>query len=58
MASERADAPALERAADAGVRTAVFPLAAFPDRPARGSSSPTGYRNEAELVVLAATWRC
>jgi phosphoribosylglycinamide formyltransferase 1 len=54
VASDRADAPALERAADAGVRTAIFPLAAFPDRPARDSSIADWLQEcGAELVVLA-----
>jgi phosphoribosylglycinamide formyltransferase-1 len=54
VASDRADAPALERAADAGVRTAIFPLPAFPDRPARDSSIADWLQEcGAELVVLA-----
>jgi phosphoribosylglycinamide formyltransferase-1 len=54
VASDRVNAPALERAADAGVRTAVFPLAAFPDRPARDSSIADWLQEcGAELIVLA-----
>ena len=54
VASDRADAPALERAAGAGVRNAVFPLAAFPDRLARDSAIAEWLQEcGVELVVLA-----
>ena len=54
VASDRPDAPALERARRAGVPTAVFPLADFPDRAARDVAMAAwlGERG-ARLVVLA-----
>lgn len=54
VASDRPDAPALQRARDAGVPTSVFPRSAFPDRAARDAA--IGHWLEAqgvELVVLA-----
>jgi phosphoribosylglycinamide formyltransferase 1 len=54
VASDRAAATALERAADAGVPSAVFPLAEFPDRPARDSAIADWlHERGAQLVVLA-----
>ncbi|MEA2234489.1 MAG: phosphoribosylglycinamide formyltransferase 1 [Solirubrobacteraceae bacterium] len=54
VASDRADASALERAASAGVPTAVFALAGFPDRPARDAAIADWLTQRgAELVVLA-----
>jgi phosphoribosylglycinamide formyltransferase-1 len=54
VASDRADASALERAASAGVSTAVFALAEFPDRPARDAAIADWLTQRgAELVVLA-----
>jgi phosphoribosylglycinamide formyltransferase-1 len=54
VASDRADASALERAASAGVPTAVFALAEFPDRPARDAAIADWLTQRgAELVVLA-----
>jgi phosphoribosylglycinamide formyltransferase-1 len=54
VASDRADAQALRRARDAGVDTAVFPLADFSDRPGRDAAI-AGWlaEREVELVVLA-----
>jgi len=54
VASDRADAPALERARAAGVPTEVFALAAFPDRTSR-DLAVAGWLAErgVELVVLA-----
>ena len=54
VASDRADATALRRAADAGVPTAVFALAEHADRPARdGAIADWLARHDVELVVLA-----
>jgi phosphoribosylglycinamide formyltransferase 1 len=54
VASDRPDASALERAAGAGVQTAVFPLAEFPDRPARDAAIADWLTQRgADLVVLA-----
>ena len=54
VASDRADAIVLERAEDAGVATAVFPLAEFPDRSARdGAIADWLHERGAQLVVLA-----
>lgn len=54
VASDRADASALERAQNASVQTAIFPLAEFPDRQARDGAI-AGWLQErgAQLVVLA-----
>lgn len=54
VASDRADAYALQRAAGAGVETAVFGLADHPDRPARDAAI-AGWLAERDvaLVVLA-----
>jgi phosphoribosylglycinamide formyltransferase-1 len=54
VVSDRADARALRRAQDAGVQTAVFPLADYPDRPARdGAIAGWLAERDVELVVLA-----
>ncbi len=54
VASDRADAHALERARDAGVETAVFALADHADRPARdGAIADWLASHDVELVVLA-----
>ena len=54
VASDRPGATALRRAADAGVATAVFPLAEHADRPARdGAIADWLAEHEVELVVLA-----
>jgi phosphoribosylglycinamide formyltransferase-1 len=54
VASDRADASALERAVSAGVPTAVFALAEFRDRPARDAAIADWLTQRgAELVVLA-----
>ena len=52
--SNRADAMALDRAREAGVETAVFDAAEFPDRPARDRAM-AGYLKQrgVQLVVLA-----
>ncbi|MDQ3607879.1 MAG: phosphoribosylglycinamide formyltransferase [Actinomycetota bacterium] len=54
VASDRPDAPALRRAVDAGVATATFAHAAFPDRAARDEAM-AGWLAEqgARAVVLA-----
>ena len=54
VGANRARARALERAAERGVPTAVFPLADYPDREARDAAM-AGWLQErgAELVVLA-----
>jgi len=54
VASDRADARALQRAREAGVATAVFALGDFADRPARDDAI-AGWLAErgVELVVLA-----
>lgn len=54
VASDRPDAPALERARARGVPTAVFPRAEFPDRPARdGAMADWLVGRGARAVVLA-----
>lgn len=54
VAANRADAPALERARAAGVPTAAFPLAEFPDRDARDEAMAGWLAGrEVELVVCA-----
>jgi phosphoribosylglycinamide formyltransferase-1 len=54
VASDRADAHALQRARDAGVDTAVFPLPDYADRPARdGAIAAWLAERDVELVVLA-----
>jgi phosphoribosylglycinamide formyltransferase-1 len=54
VASDRADAPALRRAQDAGVETAVFALTDYADRPARdGAIADWLAAHDVELVVLA-----
>jgi phosphoribosylglycinamide formyltransferase-1 len=54
VASDRADAQALTRARDAGVETAVFAIADYPDRPARdGAIADWLAGHDVELVVLA-----
>jgi phosphoribosylglycinamide formyltransferase-1 len=53
-ASNRPDAVALKRAADAGVATEVFPLEAYADRPARDRAMGDWLvARGAELIVLA-----
>jgi phosphoribosylglycinamide formyltransferase 1 len=54
VASDQPGAPALDRAKNAGVPTAEFPLAEHPDRPARDAAI-AGFlaAHDAELVVLA-----
>lgn len=54
VASDRADAAALERARAAGVATEVFPSASFPDRVSRDESMAGWLASQGvELVVLA-----
>jgi phosphoribosylglycinamide formyltransferase-1 len=54
VASDRADAQALQRARDASVEHAVFPLAGYPDRPARdGAIADWLAAHDVQLVVLA-----
>lgn len=54
VASDKPDARALARAADAGVETAVFERASFADRAARdGAMADWLHARAAELVVLA-----
>jgi phosphoribosylglycinamide formyltransferase 1 len=54
VASDRIDAPALERARGAGVPTATFPIQDFADRPARDLAIAGWLVSQgAELVVLA-----
>ena len=54
VASDKADAPALERAAASGVPTAVFPLAEHADRTARDDAMADFLAGHGiELVVLA-----
>ena len=54
VASDRADAQALQRARDAGVEHAAFPLAGYPDRPARDSAIADWLAaHDVQLVVLA-----
>jgi phosphoribosylglycinamide formyltransferase-1 len=54
VASDRSDAHALQRARDAGVDTAVFPLGGYADRPARdGAIAAWLAGHDVELVVLA-----
>ena len=54
VASDRADARALERARQAGVPSATFPLADFPDRAARDAALADWLAGrDVQLVVLA-----
>jgi phosphoribosylglycinamide formyltransferase 1 len=54
VGTDQPGAPALERAARAGVPTAEFPLAAYPDRAARDSATADFLAEHGvELVVLA-----
>lgn len=54
VASDKPAAVALERARDAGIETAVFPLADHPDRDARdGAIAAWLLERDVELVVLA-----
>jgi phosphoribosylglycinamide formyltransferase 1 len=54
VASDKPDAPALERARGAGIATAVFAGSDFADRPARDRAMRDWLRsNDVELVVLA-----
>jgi phosphoribosylglycinamide formyltransferase 1 len=54
VASDKADAQALERAAAAGVPSAAFPLADHPDRATRDTTMATFLESHGvELVVLA-----
>jgi phosphoribosylglycinamide formyltransferase-1 len=54
VASDRAAAPALERAREAGIQTEVFPLAAHADRSARDMAIADWMaEHDAELIVLA-----
>ena len=54
VASDKADAGALERARRAGVPTSVFPRTAFPDREARDAAIAAWLEAQGvELVVLA-----
>jgi phosphoribosylglycinamide formyltransferase-1 len=54
VASDKPDAPALDRAQAAGVLVEVFPLDAFADRPARDLAMADWLASHgAELVVLA-----
>jgi phosphoribosylglycinamide formyltransferase-1 len=54
VASDRADAQALQRARDAGVEHAVFAIADYPDRPARdGAIADWLAGQDVQLVVLA-----
>jgi phosphoribosylglycinamide formyltransferase 1 len=54
VASNKADARALERAQDAGVETGVFPASEFPDREKRDEAMATWLEErDVQLVVLA-----
>lgn len=54
VASDKPAARALQRAADAGIQTAVFPLADFDDRAARDAAIAAWLREQgAGLIVLA-----
>jgi phosphoribosylglycinamide formyltransferase-1 len=54
VASDKADAHALERARERDVPTAVFPLDDYPDRPARDAAIADWLaEHDVELVVLA-----
>jgi phosphoribosylglycinamide formyltransferase-1 len=54
VGSDKADAPALERAAAAGVPSATFPLADYADRAERDAAMATFLESHGvELVVLA-----
>jgi phosphoribosylglycinamide formyltransferase 1 len=54
VASNKPEAPALQRARRAGVATAAFPVDGYPDRPARDAAMAEWLgANDVELVVLA-----
>ena len=54
VAADKPGAAALERAAQAGIETAVFPIGEFPDRGARdGAIAEWLLARDVELVVLA-----
>jgi phosphoribosylglycinamide formyltransferase-1 len=54
VAADKPGAAALERAAEAGIETAVFPIGAFPDRAARDAAIAEWLlARDVELVVLA-----
>jgi phosphoribosylglycinamide formyltransferase 1 len=54
VASDRAEARALERAAAAGIETAVFPADGYPDRDARDAAIGDWLeKRDVDLVVLA-----
>ena len=54
VAADKPGAAALQRAADAGIETAVFPLGEYPDRAARdGAIAEWLLARDVELVVLA-----
>jgi phosphoribosylglycinamide formyltransferase-1 len=54
VAADKAGASALERAAEAGIETAVFPIGEFADRAARdGAIADWLLARDVELVVLA-----
>ena len=54
VAADKPGAAALERAAEAGIETAVFPIGEFPDRAARdGAIADWLEDRDVELVVLA-----
>jgi len=54
VGSDKAAAPALERAADAGIETAIFPIERFPDRGVRDLALADWLgEREVDLVVLA-----
>jgi phosphoribosylglycinamide formyltransferase-1 len=58
VASDRSDAQALQRARDAGVDTAVFPLGDYAD-PRATARSPTGSPSTTSSSSCSrATWRC
>ena len=54
VAADKPGAAALQRAADAGIETAVFPIGEYPDRAARDSAIAEWLlARDVELVVLA-----
>ena len=54
VASNKGDAPALERARQAGIETGVFPAQDYPDRPARDAAIADWLdQHGVQLVVLA-----